>query len=211
MSYNTDLQENNAALEEILETVNNLPESGGNVDLGVTGATVGQTVKISAVDENGVPTAWESVDFPSGGGGGWERIGQATLPEDIPPYTRFSLEFDNPVPVEGLMEIFVVYYAVGSDQNNAEYDCPLEYITDLKLTNYTNANYLIRKASTSLYATTHFYWLNELFRSYTVSGTQSQVSNINEGIINTIFGFAMFPTKGYLGKGTTITVWARRR
>lgn len=41
-----------------------IPGSGGNVDLGVTGATVGQTVKISAVDENGVPTAWESVDFP---------------------------------------------------------------------------------------------------------------------------------------------------
>jgi hypothetical protein len=44
--------------------------SGGNVDLGVTGATVGQTVKISAVDENGVPTAWEATDFPSGGNGG---------------------------------------------------------------------------------------------------------------------------------------------
>lgn len=34
--------------------------------ISVTGATPGQTVKISAVDENGVPTAWESVDFPSG-------------------------------------------------------------------------------------------------------------------------------------------------
>lgn len=43
----------------------NIGGSGGNVDLGVTGATVGQTVKISAVDENGVPTAWESVDFPT--------------------------------------------------------------------------------------------------------------------------------------------------
>ncbi len=37
--------------------------SGGNVDLGITGATVGQTVKISAVDENGVPTAWAPVIF----------------------------------------------------------------------------------------------------------------------------------------------------
>ena len=34
----------------------------------VSGATVGQTVKISAVDESGAPTAWEPVDFPSGGG-----------------------------------------------------------------------------------------------------------------------------------------------
>ena len=36
---------------------------GGGI--AVTGATVGQTVKISAVDENGVPTAWEPTDFPS--------------------------------------------------------------------------------------------------------------------------------------------------
>lgn len=38
-----------------------VPEgSGGGIS--VTGATVGQTVKISAVDENGVPTAWEPMD-----------------------------------------------------------------------------------------------------------------------------------------------------
>lgn len=41
------------------------PGSGGS-GISVTGATVGQTVKISAVDENGVPTAWEPADFPSG-------------------------------------------------------------------------------------------------------------------------------------------------
>lgn len=39
--------------------------SGGGIS--VTGAHVGQTVKIAEVDANGVPTAWESVDFPSGG------------------------------------------------------------------------------------------------------------------------------------------------
>ena len=44
------------------------PGSGGS-GISVTGATVGQTVKISAVDDNGVPTAWEPVDLPSGGGG----------------------------------------------------------------------------------------------------------------------------------------------
>ena len=48
-------------------------EKGDKGDTGAPGiavsdATVGQTVKISAVDESGVPTAWEPVDFPSGGG-----------------------------------------------------------------------------------------------------------------------------------------------
>lgn len=36
--------------------------------MGITGATVGQIAKISAVDASGVPTAWEPVDMPSGGG-----------------------------------------------------------------------------------------------------------------------------------------------
>lgn len=40
------------------------PGSGGS-GIAVTGATVGQTVKIAAVDDNGVPTAWEPVDFPT--------------------------------------------------------------------------------------------------------------------------------------------------
>lgn len=34
--------------------------------IALSGATVGQIAKITAVDENGVPTAWEPVDFPSG-------------------------------------------------------------------------------------------------------------------------------------------------
>ena len=37
--------------------------SGGG--FGITGATVGQTVRIAEVNENGVPTVWEAVDFPS--------------------------------------------------------------------------------------------------------------------------------------------------
>ena len=33
-------------------------------------ASVGQTIKVKSVDDNGVPTAWEAVDFPSGGNSG---------------------------------------------------------------------------------------------------------------------------------------------
>lgn len=70
--------------------------SGGNVDLGVTGATVGQTVKIAAVDENGVPTAWEPVDFPSGGGGeklvaDGTKIATGTIPDGTAAWARGSL------------------------------------------------------------------------------------------------------------------------
>lgn len=47
--------------------------------LDVTGATVGQTVKIAAVDDNGVPTAWVPVDMASGGGETWEKIAEIEL------------------------------------------------------------------------------------------------------------------------------------
>lgn len=52
------------------------PGSGGGSGISVTGATVGQTVKIAAVDENGVPTAWEPVDLPDRT---FELIGEVTL------------------------------------------------------------------------------------------------------------------------------------
>ena len=43
------------------------PAGPAGAGLDVTGATVGQTVKIAAVDGNGVPTAWVPVDMASGG------------------------------------------------------------------------------------------------------------------------------------------------
>jgi hypothetical protein len=71
----TEIAEMAAELVEV-------PESSGGIS--VTGAKVGQTVKISAVDENGVPTAWDPTDFPSGGGGkgAFRLIRTVTIPED---------------------------------------------------------------------------------------------------------------------------------
>ena len=52
-----------------------IPEGGGGIE--VTGAEVGQTIVVKAVDENGKPTEWEAADFPegsSGGGGATETL-----------------------------------------------------------------------------------------------------------------------------------------
>lgn len=40
---------------------------GGDISLGLSSASVGQTIKVKAVDENGKPTEWEAVDFPDSG------------------------------------------------------------------------------------------------------------------------------------------------
>ena len=42
------------------------PSGGTDLSLGVTSATVGQIAKITAVDDSGKPTAWESVELPNG-------------------------------------------------------------------------------------------------------------------------------------------------
>lgn len=55
--------------------------------LNLTGATVGQTGKISAVDASGVPTAWEPVDMAGGGGcETWEKIADVALSTDTSLY-----------------------------------------------------------------------------------------------------------------------------
>lgn len=67
------------------------------------GAKVGQTVRISAVDVNGVPTAWESVDFPSGGSGGNVdfRVGETLKLENgvLSVNTTNDMEQDNTLPI----------------------------------------------------------------------------------------------------------------
>ena len=68
--------------------------SGGGTDpsLGITGAQVGQIAKITAVDTNGKPTAWEPVDIPSGGGEKWRLVRTITLEENV---TAIDISEDN--------------------------------------------------------------------------------------------------------------------
>lgn len=56
--------------------------SGTDISLGVT-ATVGQTIKVKAVDANGKPTAWEAVDMAAGEAEVWEKVCEVTTTEDV--------------------------------------------------------------------------------------------------------------------------------
>ena len=60
-----------AKINALIQQANNLPDAGGgggtDLALGITGATVGQIAKITAVDSAGKPTAWTPVDMPGGG------------------------------------------------------------------------------------------------------------------------------------------------
>ena len=53
--------------------------SGGtDISLGLTSATVGQTIKVKAVDTDGKPTAWEAAES----GEKWEKIAEIIIPDD---------------------------------------------------------------------------------------------------------------------------------
>ena len=55
------------------------PAGKDGAGMDITGATVGQIAKISAVDENGKPTAWVPVDMPTGGEDGGSAAGWTLL------------------------------------------------------------------------------------------------------------------------------------
>lgn len=57
--------------------------SGTDISLNVTGATVGQTIKVKAVDAYGKPTAWEAVDMAAGDTEVWEKVCEVTTTEDV--------------------------------------------------------------------------------------------------------------------------------
>ena len=73
-------------INALIQQANSLPDAGGSggtdIALGITGATVGQIAKITAVDNNGKPTAWTPVDMPSGDDS-WELITEITLDDAV--------------------------------------------------------------------------------------------------------------------------------
>lgn len=67
--YNVSATNTSDSVSKALATTEYVDNSVSN-PLNITSAAVGQIAKITAVDENGKPTAWEAADMPSGGGGG---------------------------------------------------------------------------------------------------------------------------------------------
>ena len=87
--------------------------SGTDISLNVTGATVGQTIKVKVVDADGKPTAWEAVDMAAGDTEVWEEL------------THFVGTADSPVnsvkqtfPAGAYKKIYIVGHIVLSGTNN---------------------------------------------------------------------------------------------
>ena len=65
--------------------------SGGtDISLGLTSATVGQTIKVKAVDTDGKPTAWEAAES----GEKWEKIAEIIIPDDAEESNALTIDKD---------------------------------------------------------------------------------------------------------------------
>ena len=73
--------------------VGSMIDNSASNSLNITGATVGQIAKITAVDGSGKPTSWEAVDIPSGSGGErWRLVRTITLEKNV---TAIDISEDN--------------------------------------------------------------------------------------------------------------------
>ena len=105
-----------AKLDELQTEIDEIKAGGvggTDISLGVTGATVGQTVNVKAVDDDGKPTAWEAVDMAAGDTEVWEEL------------THFVSTSDNPVnsvkqtfQAGAYKKIYIVGHIVLSGTNN---------------------------------------------------------------------------------------------
>ena len=65
--------------------------SGGtDISLGLTSATVGQTIKVKTVDTDGKPTAWEAAES----GEKWEKIAEIIIPDDAEESNALTINKD---------------------------------------------------------------------------------------------------------------------
>lgn len=75
------------------EAVRGIPSGGTDISLGITAATVGQTVKVKAIDAEGKPTEWEAVD--AAGAETWKKIAEIVIPEGADEATVLTINKDS--------------------------------------------------------------------------------------------------------------------
>lgn len=78
--------------EGMAKAVRGIPSGGTDISLGLTAATVDQTIKVKAVDTDGKPTAWKAVDMA--GGETWEKIAEIIIPEGADEATALTINKD---------------------------------------------------------------------------------------------------------------------
>lgn len=92
-------------------------QGGGGSSLPIVNtATIGQTIRVAAVDENGQPTEWEAVDMASGGGDNWKLLVDFESTEEIAADTGMVFDTaDDGTPINA-KEIIIDWYCPAASQ-----------------------------------------------------------------------------------------------
>ena len=88
---NEVIAQQGTSLDEVAAVLETKAAGGTDISLGLTSASVGQIIKVKAVDESGKPTAWEAANMPSGGGH-WETVLDTVWEQDVIHPTAFDSE-----------------------------------------------------------------------------------------------------------------------
>ena len=157
------------------------PGSGGS-GIAVSGATVGQTVRIAAVDENGKPTAFEPVDFPKGGH--WETIYEYVSDNIV--VTDFSITYDkeNKYSILTVPDGVLSEFNVGDNVFLAIF--PLDGTSEYSASYITGSQYNIKKNSATILSDVEIRIQNNSDMSDIT--TSNAVIEIMHGDIPKIFG-----------------------
>lgn len=94
---------------------------GGDISLGLTAASVGQTIKVKAVDENGKPTEWEAAKEKTLK---WIKVHSSTLTEEATSFSVSADENGKPITDYNPLGIAVALY-IPADSTQADNNGPL--------------------------------------------------------------------------------------
>lgn len=201
--------------EEVQEAINKAlegfdpPDSGGN-GIKVSGAQVGQFLKVKEVDENGVPTAWETAEMPVGGAKEWKRIKSVTTEEMVKEITFSGFEAN-----EIFAKVSVGYDSASNGSSGATIRVKGVAVDGMGTTQSVpnvvmnkdgiTANYEICAYSNGAFTIA---WSNKGQNlGSTVYGTAAKGCGLMDKI--TEFAFAHGTNDGRLVIGSTITLYAR--
>lgn len=105
--------------EGMAEAVRDIPSGAADPSLGITGATVGQIAKITAVDTDGKPTAWSPVDM-AGGDLSWIEVADITTEEQTQKLTISTDKDGRPISqYNALGMIFSILFPADATQTSA--------------------------------------------------------------------------------------------
>ena len=159
-------------------------KDGAGMD--VTGATVGQIAKISAVDASGVPTGWVAVDMPAGGGEDeWELINTISITE---PVHAIDITIDSNGDAFSLKKIFI-YSPLGlkADGNSQVF---IELYSGASTAMYFRSmNDAIEKSPKALFA--EFDVVGSFYREYLLTSTYHL-----EDVMSQNVGLMLYKNKG---------------